>query len=506
MKYFGLTLQKQWLLSCAFVALCTCTLFAQTITRTQIHYNAIPFTTYTFTASSANVQSNVNCPSAGGNVNTPSWVTAGPHTVGMAYCWGGFSSLNSFTSGLVNGKSAGDDDCTTNGDCCESCALGVDCSGFVSHAWGLSTKYSTTTLPNISTAYSSASQVKQGDIFNLSGSHVRLVDTNYANGSFLLMESSAVDWKVSYRSYTTSQLTSYTPRWYVNVDTAGAVVCRSKYASMPYSTSFENAWLSDSCNSGAQRIPDKYWKSNIGTGGSGNDYWHRDDYAGSDWTTLTNGQYTPAASNGSYSARFRNYNSTAATTGMLDLYIDLSAAGSKTIQFDYMHNESSPSPFSFTIMLSTDGGSTFPTTLSTITTAYTTAWTTNSFTTSATSATSVIRFMVTDKGVKDVGIDNLNVHTTSTTDILALNNNAVMELYPNPSDGTMLNGMLPKCETKTIEVTVFDMVGREVLTKQVSMDGDNFTLNFDENKLPTGVYLFVATAGTKQFRKKIVVN
>ena len=505
MKHFDLKIQKQHLLSCTFAILFTCTLFAQSITRTQIHYNGIPFTTYTFTTTSANIQSNVNCPSAGGNVNTPSWVTVGPHTVGMPYCWGGFSSLSSFTSSLLNGKAAGDNDCTTNGDCCESCALGVDCSGFVSHAWGLSTKYSTTTLPNISTAYSSASQVKQGDIFNLAGSHTRLVDTNYANGSFLLMESSAVDWKVSYRSYTTSQLTSYTPRWYVNVDT-GALVCTNKYASLPYSTSFENVWAFDSCNNGAQRIPDKYWKSNIGTGGSGNDYWHRDDYAGGDWTSLASGQYTPSASSGSYSARFRNDMSTGGTTGMLDLHVDLSATGNKTIQFDYMHAESSPSPFSFNVMLSTDGGSTFSTTLSTITTASITAWTTYSITTNATSATSVLRFMVDDKGLKDVGIDNLSVSLAGTSGILAVNNNALLELYPNPSDGTILNGVLPNCETKTIAVTIFDMVGKVVLTKTVLMDRDNFVLNFDENKLSTGVYLFVATAGTKQFRKKIVVN
>src|SRR5581483_8373984 len=110
-------------------------------------------TTYTFTTSSSNITSGTNCSSAGGNVVTPSWVKVGANKVGMPYCWGGFSSLSSFTSSLLNGKSAGDNDCSTSGDCCESCALGVDCSGFVSRSWGLTTKQSTTTLPNISTTY-----------------------------------------------------------------------------------------------------------------------------------------------------------------------------------------------------------------------------------------------------------------------------------------------------------------------------------------------------------------
>jgi len=189
--------------------------FGQTITRDQILNNARPYIPYTFTAASANQWASKSCSSVG-NIITPSWVKVGSNQH-MPYCWGGFSTLTSFTSGLKANKSAGDNDCTTSGDCCESCALGVDCSGFVSRAWGLTTKYSTTTLENISTAYSTASQVLPGDIFDYAGSHTRLVDTNFNNGSFKIMESSANGWDVSYNTYTASQLTSYSPRWYVHV-------------------------------------------------------------------------------------------------------------------------------------------------------------------------------------------------------------------------------------------------------------------------------------------------
>jgi len=189
--------------------------FAQTITRNQILVNARPYIPYTFTAASANIWASKNCSSVG-NIITPGQVKVGSN-IHMPYCWGGFSTLASFTSGLTASKSAGDNDCTTSGDCCESCALGVDCSGFVSRSWGLTTKYSTTTLENISTAYSAASQVLPGDIFDYAGSHTRLVDTNFNNGSFKVMESSANGWDVSYNTYTASQLTSYSPRWYVHI-------------------------------------------------------------------------------------------------------------------------------------------------------------------------------------------------------------------------------------------------------------------------------------------------
>jgi hypothetical protein len=495
-------------LFCSLLSAFTGSLSAQTITRTQIHYNAQPFTTYHFTASSSNIQPATNCPSAGGNVTTPSWVTVGSSNVGMAYCWGGFSSLTSFTSGLTNGKSAGDNDCTTNGDCCETCALGVDCSGFVSHAWGLTTKYSTTTIPNISTAYSSASQVKQGDCFNLSGSHVRLVDTNYVNGSFLLMESSAVDWKVSYRTYTASQLTSYTPRWYVHVDTSGSTpVCNRYYATLPYSNSFEPTWETDSCNSGPQRSPDKYWKGYTGgTSPDGDDNWHRDDYTGGEWTSPTSGQYTPAASNGSYSARFHNAPPPAGSIGALDLYLDLSGAGSKTIKFDYIHNEVSPAPFAFNVELSTDGGVTFPNSLLTITSAQVSTWTTETVNTTATSSTCVLRFVVSDKGNQDVGIDNLSVIPTVVTGINSLDAPDLFSLYPNPTDGTILNGTLPETGSSTMDIHMYSMLGSEVASTQVNISGNSFSIHFANGELASGVYLFVGTSGNKKFMKKIVVN
>src|SRR6185312_14142210 len=234
-------------------------------------------------------------------------------------------------------------------------------------------------------------------------------------------------------------------------------------------------WMMDSCNQGAGRIPDKFWKSNIGgTTPNGDDYWHRDDYTGADWTTPTNGAYSPTASKGTYSARFHNDPPPAGSTGALDLYIDLSPAGSKTISFDYIHNESSPSPFAFNVLLSTDGGSTFPTTLMTITTAMVSTWTTQSCTTAATSATSVIRFVVTDKGTNDVGIDNLSIVKTP-TGIDELSNNSNFEIYPNPTDGTILNGRFAETVTGHMDAHIYDMMGREVFAKNITVEGGNFS-------------------------------
>src|ERR1700722_20318362 len=82
------------------------------ITRNQILTNARPYIPYTFTAASANIWSSKYCSDVG-NIITPSWVKVGSNQH-MAYCWGGFSTLSSYTSGLTANKSPGDDDCTTS--------------------------------------------------------------------------------------------------------------------------------------------------------------------------------------------------------------------------------------------------------------------------------------------------------------------------------------------------------------------------------------------------------
>ncbi|HTA82882.1 MAG TPA: T9SS type A sorting domain-containing protein [Bacteroidia bacterium] len=488
----------------AVLLLCAYSGFGQ-ITRTQIHLNAIPFTTYTFTTTSANITTGTNCSTAGGNVVTPSWVTVGANKVGMPYCWGGFSSLTSFTNALLTGKSAGDDDCSTNGDCCEDCALGVDCSGFVSRAWGLTTKQSTNTLPGICTTFSSAMDVLQGDIFDLPGSHTRLVDTNYEDGTMLLIESSAVDWKVSYRSYTISNLTSYTPMGYTKT-TPVVLPCNYFYASMPYSNDF-TTWVMDSCNSGAERVPGINWKCSIGgTTPDGDDFWHRDDYTYEDWSSPTSGAYTPAAATGAtHSARFHNEPAVAASTGALDLYIDLSPAGTKTISFYMIHNEASPSPYVFNVELSTDGGKTFGTPLFT-NTAQIATWTKETVTTTATSATSVIRFIATDKGNADVGLDNVSVTNSGPTGIAEINANTGFELYPNPTDGTILNGKLASTDVKTLDVRIYDMMGREVVAKQLTVQNGTFSMSMSNAPLAAGTYMFVGVSGDSRFMKPVVVK
>ena len=185
------------------------------ISRTQIINNAIPYTSFSWTASSCNLWSGTSC--GGRNVYSADipWVNIGTN-ISMPYCWGGWSTQSEHITAMANCKSAGDI-CSTSGGGCSgggaglSCASGHDCSGLVSRAWGLSSKQSTSTLPNLSTSIP-LNQVQQGDILNVVGSHTRLVETNYGNGNYRVIEASGTDWKTAYHTYTAAQLASYDPR------------------------------------------------------------------------------------------------------------------------------------------------------------------------------------------------------------------------------------------------------------------------------------------------------
>lgn len=163
------------------------------VTRTQIMDNAIPYTTQTWTATSANIWNGVSC--GGKTIQTPSWVKIGLNTA-MPYCWGGWTTTTSMQAYLNYGRSAGDNNTATAFGAEPSCAVGLDCSGFVSRAWALSSKYSTSTLPNVSIPIN-LSQVQEGDILDYAGSHTRLISSVNVNGSINVLESSAKDWRVS---------------------------------------------------------------------------------------------------------------------------------------------------------------------------------------------------------------------------------------------------------------------------------------------------------------------
>ena len=89
----------------------------------------------------------------------------------MPYCWGCHGSLANFRLRVEAGTMAGNV-CTRNAP--RTDVAGVDCSAFVSAAWGLSVHYTTAAIPAIAKTVENPWDLKPGDALNKPGSHVML--------------------------------------------------------------------------------------------------------------------------------------------------------------------------------------------------------------------------------------------------------------------------------------------------------------------------------------------
>jgi len=90
---------------------------------------------------------------------------------GIPYCWGCSGSLAQVANRIERGVLAGNV-CTRNDP--RKDAAGVDCSAFVSAAWGLQTHFTTLAIPAIAKELNNPWDLLPGDALNKAGSHVVL--------------------------------------------------------------------------------------------------------------------------------------------------------------------------------------------------------------------------------------------------------------------------------------------------------------------------------------------
>jgi len=95
----------------------------------------------------------------------------GQQVRGVPYCWGCHGSLAQFRARVEHGTMAGNV-CTRNAP--RPDVAGVDCSAFVSAAWGLSVHYTTAAIPAIAKPVTNPWDLRPGDALNKPGSHVML--------------------------------------------------------------------------------------------------------------------------------------------------------------------------------------------------------------------------------------------------------------------------------------------------------------------------------------------
>jgi hypothetical protein len=129
------------------------------------------------------------CTGFAGRVRRPGYLHGklGQEVRGVPYCWGCFGSLDQIRSKIERGVLAGNI-CTNNAP--RNDAVGVDCSAFVSAAWGLATHFTTAAIPAIANRIANPSDLRPGDALDKPGSHVMLFLRFTADRKAEVMESS----------------------------------------------------------------------------------------------------------------------------------------------------------------------------------------------------------------------------------------------------------------------------------------------------------------------------
>ncbi len=269
------------------------------------------------------------------------------------------------------------------------------------------------------------------------------------------------------------------------------------YATLPYSESFEAAWVN---GLGVSDLPTANWRNNPGTSDRS---WRREDNGPSaNWRYLPSGAYTPAFSTGAHSARFHTYGAgPTGAQGNLDLYVNLSGtAGTKTLSFDYINPTGTDK---LEVLVSTDGGATFSATPA-LTATTSTAFAPKMVTIASTSATTVIRFQATsDFGDDDLGIDNLRLAVITATRNEALA--ATVGLYPNPAHQAFTLSV-PAGSLHAASAKLINALGQVVQTRQLNLPAAGGDIAFDVSRLAAGVYSLELKTGDALVVKRVVVE
>jgi hypothetical protein len=113
------------------------------------------------------------CTGFGGRIRRPFYLQGkvGQQVRGIPYCWGCHGTLDLIRNKIEHGVLAGNI-CTHNAP--RNDAAGVDCSAFVSAAWGLATHFTTAAIPAITQPVTDPMDLRPGDAFDKPGSHVML--------------------------------------------------------------------------------------------------------------------------------------------------------------------------------------------------------------------------------------------------------------------------------------------------------------------------------------------
>ncbi len=80
------------------------------------------------------------------------------------------------------------------------------------------------------------------------------------------------------------------------------------------------------------------------------------------------------------------------------------------------------------------------------------------------------------------------------------------EIYPNPINGGILYGKFTNPENKKSTVKIYDLLGRELVSKEVNIEDGNFSMSFDYENFKAGTYMVVVLTDTVRLTKRVIIK
>lgn len=200
------------------------------MSRRDVLHNACAYLNHAWTPTAANLAINAPLCACSKTTSCQHW-SAPPRLDGKAstsvtslpYNWGGADRLTDFDQKLNMSRPAGQVCTPTKGGDViydsshavnDTLTAGVDCSGFVTRAWGFpgsAHNYTTSTMKTIADPLTGVLDLRPGDIMNEAGSHVRMMLNWRGADSIEIIESSTWGGGVDRRIMTLATLTAYKP-------------------------------------------------------------------------------------------------------------------------------------------------------------------------------------------------------------------------------------------------------------------------------------------------------
>jgi hypothetical protein len=291
--------------------------------------------------------------------------------------------------------------------------------------------------------------------------------------------------------------------------TTGFACVTPTYATVPYTQTFENTWVS---NCALREVPSLNWKLTPGATDADASFRRYDDGAAAGWTGgSSNYGYTPAGSNAGgttslFSARYHSGNVFPVTEfALFDLYVNAGGGTSTslpTLAFDYINTSGTDK---IEVLLSTDGGTTFGAVLFTQVT--NSAWTTYTVPLTGATATSVIRFRATgDNGSTDIGIDNVRVSYGTPTATVSALMAAGVSVFPNPAHASFTVLVPTVANATSVQAELLNALGQVVRKQSVALPAAGARLTVATADLAAGVYTLRLRAGEATLAKRVVID